>query len=132
MPERATLEHLCERYGIAAGYEDAWGASRQTPEETKLALLRAMGIDVAAAANDASGADSDAGASGGPAPAIVVDDALANALQLRPSSALPFSVSWRIDRNRRSLEGPRRGLGAAATVGARSRSRCRRPVGITH
>ena len=53
MHEGATLERLCERFGIAAGYEDAWGASRRTPDETKLALLRAMGIDVAAAANDA-------------------------------------------------------------------------------
>ena len=107
MPERAILEHLCERYGIAAGYEDAWGASRQTPEGTKRALLRAMGIDVAAAANDASGADSDAGASGEPVPAIVVDERAGRiALQLRPSSAPPFSVDWRIDlETGESLEG---------------------------
>ena len=94
MPERAILEHLCERYGIAAGYEDAWGVSRQTPEDTKLALLRAMGIDVAAAANDASGADPDARASGEPAPAIVVDEREGRiTLRLGPSS----SVDWRID-----------------------------------
>jgi len=52
MHESASLERLCERYGIAAAYEDAWGAPRRTPDETKLALLRAMGIDVWAAAND--------------------------------------------------------------------------------
>jgi 4-alpha-glucanotransferase len=98
MREGATLDHLCERYGIAAGYEDAWGASRRTPEETKLALLRAMGIDVGAAANDASGAESDAGASGTRAPAIVVDERAGRiALQLGSSSAPPASVDWRID-----------------------------------
>ena len=74
MHEGATLERLCERFGIAAGYEDAWGASRRTPDETKLALLRAMGIDVGTAVNDAPAAASDAGAGGATAPAIVVDE----------------------------------------------------------
>ena len=75
MRERATLEHLCERYGIAAGYEDAWGASRtDAGRDQACAVCAAMGIDVAAAANDASGAESDAGASGASAPAIVVDE----------------------------------------------------------
>ncbi len=98
MREPATLERLCERYGIAAGYEDAWGASRRTPEETKLALLRAMGIDVGAAANDASGAESDAGANGASAPAIVVDERAGRVpLRLGLSSATTASVDWRID-----------------------------------
>ena len=115
MPERAILEQLCERYGIAPGYEDAWGASRQTPEDTKLALLRAMGIDVAAAANDASGADSAAGAGGEPAPAIVVDERAGRVtLQLGPSSDAPVSVDWRIDlETGDSLEG----VAAPAPVG---------------
>jgi 4-alpha-glucanotransferase len=119
MHERATLEHLCERYGIAAGYEDAWGASRRTPEETKLALLRAMGIDVAAAANDGSGAESAAGASVPPATVLVADERAGRvALQLEPSSAAPAAIDWRIDlETGESLEGvavPARGDGRSS------------------
>ena len=53
------------------------------------------------------GADSDAGASGEPAPAIVVDERAGRiALQLRLSSAPPFAVGWRIDlETGESLEG---------------------------
>jgi 4-alpha-glucanotransferase len=98
MLERTTLERLCERYGIAAGYEDAWGAPRRTPDETKLALLRAMGIDVGAAANDASAAQSDPSADGVTAPAFVVDERAGRiALELGSSIATPASVEWRID-----------------------------------
>jgi hypothetical protein len=98
MHESAALERLCERYGIAAGYEDAWGAPRRTPDETKLALLRAMGIDVGAAANDASAAQSDSSAGGVMAPALVVDERAGRiALELGSSTASPASVEWRID-----------------------------------
>ncbi|HEX3631104.1 MAG TPA: 4-alpha-glucanotransferase [Casimicrobiaceae bacterium] len=98
MPERATLEDLCERYGIAAGYEDAWGASRRTPDDTKLALLRAMGIDVAAAAGEASSAGTDDGASVAPTAVIVGDERAGRvALRLASSSATPVPVDWRID-----------------------------------
>ena len=98
MHEGATLERLCERFGIAAGYEDAWGASRRTPDETKLALLRAMGIDVGTAVNDAPAAASDAGSGGATAPAIVVDERAGRlALEVGPSSASPAPVEWRID-----------------------------------
>ncbi len=97
MSERAPLEHLCERYGIAAGYQDAWGTPRRTSEETKLALLRAMGIDVAAAANDASGAP-EAGRTAAAAPVIVADERAANiALQLEASGVAPASVDWQIE-----------------------------------
>jgi len=98
MHESAALERLCERYGIAAGYEDAWGAPRRTPDETKLALLRAMGIDVTAAANDASRAQSDPSAGGITAPALVVDERAGRiALELGASIGSPASVEWRID-----------------------------------
>lgn len=97
MSEPAPLEHLCERYGIAAGYQDAWGTARRTPDETKLALLRAMGIDVTAAANDASGAPDAAGTT--PAqPVVVADERAATiAVQLEASNGIPVSVDWRID-----------------------------------
>jgi (1->4)-alpha-D-glucan 1-alpha-D-glucosylmutase len=98
MLEGAPLERLCERYGIAAGYEDAWGASRRTPDGTKLALLRAMGIDIGAAADDASAADPDAGAGAVRTPAIVVDERAGRvALELGRLSAPAASVEWRID-----------------------------------
>jgi len=98
MSDRAPLERLCERYGIATRYEDAWGAPRRTPEETKLALLRAMGIDVATTANDAVGAGSDSGASALLPPVIVADErAGAVALRISPSDTVPLAVDWRID-----------------------------------
>lgn len=98
MSDRAPIERLCERYGIATRYDDAWGAPRRTPEHTKLALLRAMGIDVAAAANDAAGGVSDSGASALLPPVIVADEhAGALALRISPSDTAPLVIDWRID-----------------------------------
>jgi (1->4)-alpha-D-glucan 1-alpha-D-glucosylmutase len=98
MIDQATLESLCERYGIASGYQDAWGAARRTSDETKRALLRAMGIDVAVAATDAAG-DSNLGEGGGLIPPVVVanERAAKVALQLRASAGPPTSVDWRIE-----------------------------------
>lgn len=98
MNDRAPLERLCERYGIATHYEDAWGAPRRTPEQTKLALLRAMGIDVAAMPNDAVGAVSDRGTNTLLPPVIVADErAGAVALRISPSDTAPLAIDWRID-----------------------------------
>jgi (1->4)-alpha-D-glucan 1-alpha-D-glucosylmutase len=98
MSLRPTLETWCERYGIAAGYDDAWGTARRTPEQTKLALLRAMGLDVSATANDASGVEFDR-KPGTPLPPVVVADEGAGHLVLplaSPGNAYA-SVEWQID-----------------------------------
>ncbi len=38
------LEALCDHYGIASEYEDIWGAQHPVAEETRQALLGAMGV----------------------------------------------------------------------------------------
>ena len=98
MSEHAFLERLCERYGIAAAYEDAWGTPRRTPEGTKLALLRAMGIDAATAANDAFGEEPKHGPGAMTQPVVVADERAGSiALQLPVADRTPSSVEWRID-----------------------------------
>jgi (1->4)-alpha-D-glucan 1-alpha-D-glucosylmutase len=98
MSDRAPLEHLCERYGIAAGYEDAWGTARRTPEQTKIALLRAMGIDFAAAVNGATGAAHDAGWTAATPPVVVADERVATiALELDAAAGISPSLDWRIE-----------------------------------
>ena len=98
MSQRAQLERLCERYGIAAGYEDAWGVARQTPEDTKLALLRAMGIDIAAPANDALGGEGERGRATGSQAVVVADERVGSiALQVPAAEGAPARVDWRVD-----------------------------------
>jgi (1->4)-alpha-D-glucan 1-alpha-D-glucosylmutase len=41
------LDELCERYGIAPGYQDIWGRTHTLDERTRRALLAAMGVDTA-------------------------------------------------------------------------------------
>jgi len=42
----AALDRLAQRYGIEPEYSDIWGRSHKVSDETKLALLRAMGLHV--------------------------------------------------------------------------------------
>jgi (1->4)-alpha-D-glucan 1-alpha-D-glucosylmutase len=42
----ALLDTLCSRYGIQPEYKDAWGHPRRVPNETRMALLTAMGVEV--------------------------------------------------------------------------------------
>ncbi|HET6492572.1 MAG TPA: 4-alpha-glucanotransferase, partial [Burkholderiales bacterium] len=41
------LDRLCASCGIGSAYRDAWGEQRSVPTETRLALLAAMGVNVA-------------------------------------------------------------------------------------
>ncbi len=116
MRDGATLERLCERYGIATGYDDALGTARRTPDEAKLALLRAMGIDASAAGNDAMDGAFNTGSSIAPPPVIVADERAGRvALQLPSSDGLTL-VDWRIElETGENLEGvvaPARGSGS--------------------
>ncbi|MBI4204777.1 MAG: malto-oligosyltrehalose synthase [Betaproteobacteria bacterium] len=47
----ARLERLCANCGIDTAYRDAWGEQRSVPIETRLALLAAMGVNVASDAD---------------------------------------------------------------------------------
>ena len=40
----SALHQLCEQVGIASGYRDTWEREHETSDETRLALLRAMGV----------------------------------------------------------------------------------------
>ena len=42
----AALDRLAQRYGIEPEYSDIWGRSHKVSDETKLALLSAMGLHV--------------------------------------------------------------------------------------
>jgi len=53
----ALLDRLCASCGIGAAYRDAWGAARSVPVETRLALLAAMGVNVASDADIESALD---------------------------------------------------------------------------
>ncbi|MEZ5582377.1 MAG: malto-oligosyltrehalose synthase [Candidatus Competibacteraceae bacterium] len=46
MTDTQRLDRLCALYGIAAEYTDAWNKKHSVPLETRLALLRAMGVNV--------------------------------------------------------------------------------------
>ncbi|MGQ0751562.1 MAG: malto-oligosyltrehalose synthase [Betaproteobacteria bacterium] len=54
---RALLERLCAMCGIETSYRDAWGHPRDVPEQTRRALLAAMGIRVASDADMAHAAE---------------------------------------------------------------------------
>ena len=41
---RDELSLLCEHVGIAAGFRDIWGREHETSDETRVALLKAMGV----------------------------------------------------------------------------------------
>ncbi|HXV10335.1 MAG TPA: malto-oligosyltrehalose synthase [Burkholderiales bacterium] len=41
---RDALHRLCEHVGIAAGFRDIWGRDHETSDETRIALLKAMGV----------------------------------------------------------------------------------------
>jgi (1->4)-alpha-D-glucan 1-alpha-D-glucosylmutase len=45
------LDRLCARCGVETAYRDAWGESRTVSPETRLALLAAMGVNVASDAD---------------------------------------------------------------------------------
>ena len=47
----ALLDRLCASCGIESSYRDAWGRERAVPEDTRLALLEAMGTKVASDAD---------------------------------------------------------------------------------
>ena len=45
--DRKRFDSLCASCGIEPAYRDVWGNERIVPDETRLALLRAMGLSVA-------------------------------------------------------------------------------------
>ena len=46
MPEdRAALERLCRRFGIATDYADIWGVRHAAPAENLVSLLAAFDVD---------------------------------------------------------------------------------------
>lgn len=47
--EQQLLQKLAECYGIAAGYNDVWGQRHETSDETRRAILEAMGVPVSSA-----------------------------------------------------------------------------------
>jgi len=44
--EHQPLRELAERYGIASDYHDIWGQRHETPDQTRRAILKAMGVRV--------------------------------------------------------------------------------------
>ena len=44
--EHEQLRELAERYGIASDYHDIWGHRHETPDQTRRAILEAMGVRV--------------------------------------------------------------------------------------
>ena len=44
--EHELLRELAERYGIASDYHDIWGQRHETPDQTRRAILDAMGVGV--------------------------------------------------------------------------------------
>src|SRR5689334_12453858 len=38
-----SLDALCRLYGVASGYEDIWGKQQRASNETRIALLKALG-----------------------------------------------------------------------------------------
>ena len=44
--EHELLRELAERYGIASDYHDIWGQRHETPDQTRRAILEAMGVRV--------------------------------------------------------------------------------------
>ena len=44
MNEHSDLDRLCAHYGVAAEYTDIWGQCHRVPEDTRRALLAAMGV----------------------------------------------------------------------------------------
>ena len=50
MSPGATLDRLCALAGISIDYQDAWGRSQRVTEETKRALLTALGYPCASPA----------------------------------------------------------------------------------
>jgi (1->4)-alpha-D-glucan 1-alpha-D-glucosylmutase len=95
MSDRLPLDDLCEQFGIAVAYEDAWGAAHRASEPTKHALLRAMGVDVAAASESRQPVTS----AGAALPPVVVTDERAERLALTLVSSAPVAATleWRID-----------------------------------
>jgi len=53
MSDREVLDRLCELHGITTAYDDVWGKHHEVPEASKQALLAAMGVEAADAANAA-------------------------------------------------------------------------------
>ncbi|MGH8851062.1 MAG: 4-alpha-glucanotransferase [Casimicrobiaceae bacterium] len=94
MSDRSPLDTLCEAFGIAVAYEDAWGAAHRASECTKRALLRAMGVDVATAAERAVPASQTS-----PLPPVLVaaEHAERLAVTLVAPSPAPAALEWRID-----------------------------------
>jgi len=48
------LDRLCEHAGIASGYRDTWGRDHATSNETRVALLQAMGVVIGEPADAAA------------------------------------------------------------------------------
>ena len=47
--EQELLRELAERYGIVSEYHDIWGQRHETPDQTRRAILEAMGVQVGSA-----------------------------------------------------------------------------------
>ncbi|MGH8714737.1 MAG: 4-alpha-glucanotransferase, partial [Casimicrobiaceae bacterium] len=105
MNDRSPLDELCDAFGIAVAYEDAWGAAHRTSDCTKHALLRAMGIDADAAS--AGSTPSAAGAGSALPPVIVANERAERlALTFTPPAAAGAALEWRIDlENGAALDG---------------------------
>jgi (1->4)-alpha-D-glucan 1-alpha-D-glucosylmutase len=97
--DRAALERLCERLGVATAYHDIWGHRHAAPDASLLAFLKAFGVDAgsrdAIAAADRAADDAAARAGAPPAAALQANDA-----DWRVDLRLPHGmrpVRWAID-----------------------------------
>jgi hypothetical protein len=88
--DRAALERLCARHGIAPDYHDIWGARHVVPDASLVALLGALGVE--AGSDEAVAAAERAPPARGlpPAHAIAADDA-------GWSLPWPEAARWTID-----------------------------------
>lgn len=108
------LDQLCLRLGVDLAYEDAWGRRTVVPDDSKRALLAAMGYAIEAGQEDADArahiAQIDADASGQVLPPIVVVEEGPAPLTLSPrlpAHLVGKALPWRI---RLEQGGERRGL----------------------
>ena len=100
MDDAAPLDSLCARCGIEAQYTDLWGQRHAASEQTRLALLRAMGVPIENPAGARAALEAlDSRAWRDPvAPATVCDAGAAPRIVFQLAGALAApAIEWRLD-----------------------------------
>ncbi len=99
--DRAALERLCRRFGIATDYHDIWGARHAAPDANLIALLAAFDVDAsdaAAVTAAAHEAEVEAWREALPPVAAILAGDLAAPIPLRlPASVHDGGIAWTIE-----------------------------------